>query len=57
MIYLTRSFLLKVNYKFAKEILQKDVKNLAAKQNFARCQVILSIFDLEIEYIKGESNP
>jgi hypothetical protein len=34
----------------------KDVENLASKQIFARWQAILSIFDFNIEYIKGELN-
>ncbi|RDX80016.1 hypothetical protein CR513_39488, partial [Mucuna pruriens] len=51
-----RSFLLKVNCKSTKEILQKDVKNFASKQIFARWQAILSVFDFEIEYLKSASN-
>ena len=38
------------------EILQKDVQNLVSKQIFARWQAILSVFDFEIEFIKGSSN-
>ena len=38
------------------EILQKDVKNLVSKQILARWQAILSAFDFDIEFIKGESN-
>jgi hypothetical protein len=37
-------------------VLQKDVKNLSSKQIFARWQAELSVFDFDIEYIKGESN-
>ena len=37
-------------------VLEKDVKNLAAKQIFARWQAILGIFDFKIEFIKGETN-
>ena len=40
----------------AKEVLQKDIQNIASKQIFARWQAILSIFDFDIEYIKGETN-
>ncbi|CAJ2642406.1 unnamed protein product [Trifolium pratense] len=40
----------------SKDILQKDVKNLASKQIFARWQAILSVFDFEIEYLKGSEN-
>ena len=49
-------FLIRVYCKSAKDILQKDVKNLASKQIFARWQAILSVFDFQIEYIKGTSN-
>ena len=51
-----KKFLLRIDCKSAKEILQKDVKNLVSKQIFARWQAILSTFDFEIEFIKGESN-
>ena len=37
-----------------KEILPKDVKNLVSKQIFARWQSILSAFDFDLEFIKGE---
>ena len=53
---LNQKFLVRVDCKSAKDILQKDVKNLASKQIFARWQAILSVFDLNIEYIKGSSN-
>ena len=55
-MFLTKKFLLRVDCKSAKEILQKDVQNLVSKQIFARWQAILSIFDFEIEFIKGSSN-
>ena len=32
------------------------MKNLVPKQIFARRQAILSAFDFEIEFIKGENN-
>ena len=51
-----KKFLLRVDCKSAKEILQKDVQNLVLKQIFARWQAILSVFDFEIEFIKGSSN-
>ena len=51
-----KKFLLRVDCKSAKEILQKDVQNLVSKQIFARWQAILSVFDFEIEFIKGSSN-
>ena len=53
---LNQKFLLRIDCKSAKEVLQKDVHNLASKQIFARWQAILSIFDFEIAYIKGEMN-
>ena len=51
-----QKFLIRVDCKSAKEVLQKDVQNLVSKQSFARWQTILSVFDFDIEYIKGESN-
>ena len=51
-----KKFLLRIDCKSAKEILQKDVKNLVSKQIFARWQAILSAFDFEIEFIKGSAN-
>ena len=55
-MFLTKKFLLRVDCKSAKEILQKDVQNLVSKQIFFRWQAILSVFDFEIEFIKGSSN-
>ena len=55
-MFLTKKFLLRVDCKSAKEILQKDVQNLVSKQIFGRWQAILSVFDFEIEFIKGSSN-
>ena len=55
-MFLTKKFLLRVDCKSVKEILQKDVQNLVSKQIFARWQAILSVFDFEIEFIKGTSN-
>jgi len=51
-----KKFLLRIDCKPAKEILQKDVQNLVSKQIFARWQAILSSFDFEIEFIKGVNN-
>ena len=51
-----KKFLLRVDCKSAKEILQKVVQNLVSKQIFARWQAILFVFDFEIEFIKGSSN-
>jgi hypothetical protein len=42
--------------KVRKDVLFKDVKNIAFKQIFARWHSILSSFDFEIEHIKGEAN-
>ena len=53
---LNQKFLLRIDCKSAKEILQKDVQNIASKQIFARWQAILSIFDFDIEFIKGNKN-
>jgi len=53
---LKQIFLLHIAYKSAKGVLQKDVKNLAAQQIFARWQAILAIFDFDITMIKGNSN-
>jgi hypothetical protein len=50
---LNQKFLLRMDCKSAKEVLQKDVQNLASKQIFARWQAILSIFYFDIVYIKG----
>ena len=51
---LNQKFLLRVDCKFAKLVLQKDVKNITSKHIFAIYQAILSNFNLQIEYIKGE---
>ncbi|GAV75257.1 LOW QUALITY PROTEIN: hypothetical protein CFOL_v3_18736, partial [Cephalotus follicularis] len=53
---LNQKFLIRVDCATADSILNKDVKNLASKQIFARWQGILSSFDFTIEHIKGESN-
>ena len=53
---INKKFLLKIDCKVAKDILQKDVKNLVSKQIFATWQALLSNFDFEIEFIKGELN-
>ena len=51
-----KKFLLRIHYKSAKDVLQKDVKNLVSMPIFARWQAILSSFHFEIEFIKGENN-
>ncbi|GAV70005.1 hypothetical protein CFOL_v3_13504, partial [Cephalotus follicularis] len=53
---LNQKFLIRVDCAAAGSILNKDVKNLASKQIFARWQGILSSFDFTIEHIKGDSN-
>ena len=53
---LNQEFLLRVDCLSAKSVLQKDVKNISSKHIFARWQAILSNFDFQIEYIKGENN-
>ena len=53
---INKKFLLKIDCKGVKDILQKDVKNLVSKQIFTRWQVLLSNFDFEIEFIKIEFN-
>ena len=51
-----QKFLLRIDCKVVKDILTKDVKNLTSKQIYVRWQRILSMFDFEIEFIKGNSN-
>ena len=52
-----QNFLIRVDCKSAKEVLQKDVQNLVSKQSFAQMAgYFLSVFDFDIEYIKGETN-
>ena len=54
--FFNQKFLIRVDCKSAKEVLQKDVQNLVSKQSFARSQAILNVFEFDIEYIKGETN-
>ena len=53
---INQKFLIRIDCKFAKYVLEKDVENIASKHIFARWQSILSIFYFEIEYIKGSQN-
>ena len=53
---LYQKFILRVDYKSAKYVLENDVQNIASKYIFARWQSILSIFDFDIEYIPGSQN-
>ena len=45
---LNQNFLVRVDCKSAKHVLQKDVQNIASKQIFARWHAILSIFDFRV---------
>ena len=53
---LNQKFLLRIDCKSAKYVIEKDVKNIVSKQIFARWQAILSVFYFDIEYIKGSQN-
>jgi hypothetical protein len=53
---LNKKFLIGIDCKSAKQVLEKDVQNIASKQVFAHWQSILSVFDFDIEYIKGSQN-
>ena len=53
---MNKTFLLRVDCKSAKKVLEKDVKNIVSKQIFARWQSLLSCFDFQIEFIKGKEN-
>jgi hypothetical protein len=44
---LNQEFLVRVDCESAKDVLQKDVKNFASKQIFARWQAILSSFEFQ----------
>ena len=45
---INKNFLLRIDCSAVKDIIEKDVKNLASKQIFARWQGILSVFDFDI---------
>ncbi|CAL9000081.1 unnamed protein product, partial [Prunus brigantina] len=53
---LNQKILVRVDCKSAKHVLEKDVQNIASKQIFARWQALLSIFDFDIEFLKGSEN-
>ena len=53
---LNQKFLLRIDCKSVKYVIEKDVENIASKHIFARWQAILSVFDFYIEYIKGSQN-
>ena len=48
--------MLHIDCKSDKYVIEKDVENIASKHIFARWQVILSVFDFDIEYINGSQN-
>ena len=53
---LSQKFLLRIDCKRAKCVIEKDVENIASKHIFAIWQSILSVFYFDIEYIKGSQN-
>ena len=53
---LNQKFLIRIDCKFAKHVLEKDIQNIASKQIFARWRAILSIFDFDIKFIEGTQN-
>ena len=53
---LNQKFLIRIDRKSAKHVLEKDVQNIASKQIFAWWQAILSVFDFDIEFIVGTQN-
>jgi hypothetical protein len=53
---LNKKFLIRIDCKSAKHVLEKYVQNIASKQVFARWQSILSVFYFDIEYIKRRQN-
>ena len=53
---LNQKFLIRVDCKSAKHVLEKNVQNIASKQIFARWQAILSVFDFDIKFIEGTQN-
>ena len=53
---LNQHFIIRIDCSAAKQIFEKDVKNLSHKQIFANWQSQLSVFDFSIEYIRGNQN-
>ena len=53
---LNQKFLLRIDCKSAKYVIEKDVENIVSKHIFAKWQAILSVFYFGIEYIKGSQN-
>ena len=50
--FLNQEFLLRVDCKSTKSVLQKDVKNIAFKNIFAKWQAILELYDEVRQYRK-----
>ena len=50
---MNQKFLIRIDCKSAKHVLEKDIQNIASKQIFARWQAILLVFDFDIEFIEG----
>ena len=50
---LNQKYLLHIDCKSTKYVIEKDVENIASKHIFAQWRAILSVFDFDIEYIKG----
>ena len=48
--------MLRIDCKSTKYVIEKDVENIASKHIFASCKSILSVFDFDIEDIKGSQN-
>ena len=53
---MNQKFLVRIDCKSAKHVLEKDIQNIASKQIFARWQAILLVFDFDIEFIEGTQN-
>ena len=53
---LNQKFLVRIDCKSAKHVLEKYVQNIASKQIFAWCQAILSVFYFDVEFIEGTQN-
>ena len=53
---INKKFLLKIDCKVVKDILQKDVKNLVSKQIFARWQALLSNFYFSFTFSENQNN-
>jgi hypothetical protein len=54
---INKKFLIGIDCKSAKYVLEKDVENIASKHIFARWQSILNIFDLKLNILKEAKTP